>query len=70
MSMWCKVNNKITPQKVRGTSLEEEAMEDEEDMKEEVDTEAEEEVEEHLDEEEDRSSVITVDNKVTSSKTA
>ena len=34
-------------------------------MKEEVDTEAEEEVEEHLAEEEDRSSVITVDNKVT-----
>ena len=40
-------------------------MELEEDMKEEVDTEAKEEVEEHLDEEEDRSSIITMDSKVT-----
>ena len=53
MSMWCKVNNKITPQKVHSTTPEEEVIEDEEDMKEEVDTEAEEEVEEHLVEEED-----------------
>ena len=40
-------------------------MELEEDMKEEVDIEANEEVEEHLEVEEDRSSVITVDNMVT-----
>ena len=45
-------------------------MELEEDMKEEVDTEAEEELEEHLAEEEDRSSVITVDNRVNSPETA
>ena len=51
--MRCKVNNRITLQKVRSTTLEEEVMEDEEDMKEEVDIEAEEEVEEHLAEEED-----------------
>ena len=70
MSMRCKVNNKITPQKVHSTTLEEEVMELEEDMKEEVDTEAGEEVEEHLDEEEDRSSVITVDNRVTSPETS
>ena len=43
-------------------------MEDEENMKEEVDTEAEEEVEEPLAKEEDQSSVITMDNKVTSPK--
>ena len=48
----------------------EEVMEDKEDMKEEVDTEAEEEVEESLAEEEDRSSIITVDNRVTSPETA
>ena len=70
MSMRCKVNNRITPQKVRSTTPQEEVMEDEEDMKEEVDTEAEEEVEEHLAEEEDRSSAITVDNRVTSPETA
>ena len=46
--MRCKVNNIITPQKVCSTTLKEEAMEDEKDMKEEVDTEAEEEVEEPL----------------------
>ena len=40
-------------------------MEAEEDMKGEVDTEVEEEVKEHLAEDEDRSSVITADNKVT-----
>ena len=45
-------------------------MEDEEDMKEEVDTEDEEEVEDHLAEEEDRSSAITVDNRVTLPETA
>ena len=70
MSMRYKVNNRITLQKVRSMTLEEEVMEDEEDMKEEVDTEAEEEVEEPLAEEEDRSSVITVDNRVTSLETA
>ena len=47
----------------------EEVMEDEEDMKEEVDIEAEEEVEEHLVEKEDQSSVIIVDNRVTSPET-
>lgn len=51
--MRCKVNNRISPPKVRSTNPEEEVMEGEEDMKEEVDTEAEEKVEEHLAEEED-----------------
>ena len=51
--MKCKVNNRITPLEVRNTTPEEE------------DTEAEEEVEEHLAEDEDRSSVIIADNKVT-----
>ena len=64
--MRCKVNNRITPPKVRSTTLEEEVMEGEEDMEEEVDTEAEEEVKEPLAEEEDRSSIITMDNRVTS----
>ena len=41
-------------------------MELKEDMKEELDIEVEEEVEEHLVEEEDQSSVIIVDNRVTS----
>ena len=45
---------------------EEEVMEVEEDMKEKEGIEAEEEVEEHLAEDEDRSSIIIVDNKVTS----
>ena len=49
MSMRCKVNNIITPQKVCSMTPQEEVMEDEEDMKEEVDIE----VEEHLAEEED-----------------
>ena len=49
---------------------EEEVMKGEEVMKEEVDTEAEEEVEEPLAEEEDRSSIITMDNRVTSPETA
>ena len=64
-----KVNNRITPQKVRSTTPEKEVMEGEEDMKEEVDIETEEEVEEHLAKEEDRSSIITVDNRVTSPET-
>ena len=51
-------------------TLQEEVMEEEEDMKEEVDTEAKEEVEEHLAEEEDWSSAITVDYRVTSPETA
>ena len=63
--MRCKVNNRITPPKVRSTTPKKEVMEGEEDMKEEVDTEVEEEVEEHLAEEEDQSSVITMDNRVT-----
>ena len=46
--MRCKVNNRITPQKVRSMTPEEQVMEGEEDMKEEVDIEVEEEVEEHL----------------------
>ena len=65
MSMRCKVNNKITPQKVLSMTSEEEVMEDEEDMKEEVDIEVEEEVKEHLAEEDDGSFVIIMDNKVT-----
>ena len=69
MSMRCKVNNRITPPKMRSTTSENEVMEGEEDMKEEVDTEAKEEVKEPLAEEEDRSSIITVDNRVTSHKT-
>ena len=51
--MQCRVNNITTPLKVRSTTLENEVMEGEEDMKEEVDAEAEEEVEEPLAEEED-----------------
>ena len=50
--------------------LEEEDMEVEEDMKAEEDTEAEEGVEEHLVEDEDRSSAINVDNRVTLHETA
>jgi hypothetical protein len=50
-------------------TLEEEVMESEEDMKGEVDIEAEEEEKEHLGEDEDRSSVITMDNRVTSHET-
>ena len=48
---------------------EKEVMEGKEDMKEEVDTEVEEELEEPLVEEEDRSFVITMDNRVTSPET-
>ena len=55
----------ITPLKVRSMTPEEEVMEAEEDMNEEEDTEAEEEVKEHLAKEEDRSSIIIVDNRVT-----
>ena len=67
--MRCKVNNKITLPKVRTMNPEEEDMEGEEDMKGEVDTEDKEGAEEHLAEEEDQSSVITMDNRVTSSET-
>ena len=63
------MNNIITPSKVHSTTPEKEVMEDKEDMKEEEDTEAKEEVEKHLVEDEDRSSVIIVDNKVTSHET-
>ena len=69
MSMRCKVNNRITPLEVCSTIPEEEDMEVEEDTKEEEDTEAEEGVEEHLVEEKDRSSVITMDSRVTSHET-
>ena len=51
---------------MHSTTLEEEVMEGKEDIKGEVDTMAEEEVEEHLAKEEDRSSIIIVDNRVTS----
>jgi len=50
-------------------TLEEEVMEVVEDMKEEKDTKAEEEVNEHLAEDEDQSSIIIVENKVTSHET-
>ena len=60
------MNNIIALPKVHSMTLEEEVMEVEEDMKAEVDKKAKEEVEEHLAEEEDRSFVITVDNRVTS----
>ena len=67
------MNNRTTPLKVRSTTPEEEVMEAMEDMKEEKDTEAmeevEEEFEEHLAKDEDWSSVIIVDNKVTSHET-
>ena len=53
MSMRCKVNNRITPHKVRSMTPQEEAMELEEDMMGEVDIEVEEEVEEPLAKEED-----------------
>ena len=46
-----------------------EVMEAMEDMKEEEDTEVKEEVEEHLAKDKDRSSIIIVDNKVTSHET-
>ena len=67
--MQCKVNNRITPLEVHSMTLEEEVIEVEEDMKEEEDIEAKEEFEEHLAEDEDRSSIIIVDNKVTSHET-
>ena len=60
MSMRCKVNNRLTPL---------EDMEAMEDMKVVEDIEAEEGVEEHLVEDEDQSSVITIDNRVTSHET-
>ena len=69
MYMRCRVINIITSPKVNNMTPEEEVMEAEEDMKEEVDTEAEEEVEEHLAKDEDQSSIIIVDNKVTSHET-
>ena len=75
MSMRCKVNNKLNLLEVHSMTPEEEdmeAMEDTkvvEDMKVKEDTEAEEGVEEHLAEEEDRSSVIIVDSRVTSHET-
>ena len=65
MSMRCKVNNILTPLEVRSMTTEEEDMEVVEDTKVEEDTE----VEEHLYKDEDPSSVITVDNRVTSHKT-
>ena len=64
------MNNRITPLKVHSTISEEEVMEGKEDMNEKVDIEVEEEVKEHLEEEEDRSSAITVDNRVSLPETA
>jgi len=60
------VNNRITPLEVRSTSPEQEDIEVEEDTKVVEDTEAEEGVKEHLAKDEDRSSAITVDSRVTS----
>ena len=68
--MRCKVNNRITLLEVHGTTPKVEVMEVVEDMKEEEDIEVEEEVEENLAKDEDGSSVITVDNKVTLHETA
>ena len=68
MSIRCKVNNRITPLKVRSRTPTKEVMEVMEDTKVVVDIEAEEEVKEHLAKEEDRSFVITMDNRVTSPK--
>ena len=65
MSMRCKVNNRITPLEVHNMILEEEDMEAVEDMKVEEAIETEEGVEEHLAEEEDRSSIIIANNRVT-----
>ena len=69
MSMQCKVNNRLTPPEVHNTTPKEEDMEVVEDMKAMEATEVEEGVEEHLAKDEDRSSVITVDNRVTSHET-
>ena len=69
MSMQCRVNNRITLLKVRSITPKEEFMEAMEDTNLMVDIEAKEEVEEHLARDEDRSSVITVDNKGTSHET-
>jgi hypothetical protein len=63
------VKNKITRLEVRDMTPEEEDMEDVEDTKVEEDSEAKEGVEEHLAEDEDRSSIITGDNRVTSHET-
>ena len=63
------MNNIITPLEVCNTTLEEEDMEVVEDTKVEEDTKAEEGVEEHLTEDEGRSSIITMDNKVTMHET-
>ena len=67
--MRCKVNNIITPSEVRNTTLEAEDMEVMEDTKVMEHTEAEEGVKEHLAKDEDQSSAITVDNRVTSHET-
>ena len=53
MSMWCKVNNRITPLEVRNMTLKEEDMEAMEDTKVKEDIEAKEGVEEDLAKEED-----------------
>ena len=69
MSMRCKVTNRITLPKVHSMTPTEEVMEAREDTKVVVDIEVEEEVEEHLAKEEDQSSIITMDNRVTSHET-
>ena len=63
MSMRCKVSNRLTTPEVRGTTPKEEDMELVEDIA------SEKGVEEHLAEDEDRSSAITMDNRVTSHET-
>ena len=65
MSMRCKVHNRVTPLEVCNMTPEEEDMEAMEDMKVEEDIEA----KEHFTEDEDQSSVITMDNRVTSHET-
>ena len=65
MSMQCKANNILTSPEVRSMTPEEDDMEVMEDMKVEEDIEVEEGVEEHSVMVEDRSSAITVANKVT-----
>ena len=69
MSMQCRVNNRITPLEVHSMTPKEEDMEVVEDTKVEEDTEAEEGVKEHLVKDKERSSIITVDNRVTLHKT-
>lgn len=67
--MRCKVNNRITLLEVHSITPEEEDIEVVEDTKVKEDIEAEEGVEEHMVEEEDQSSIITAERRVTSHET-